>query len=99
MVRITATDSCYSKRWKGFHAHSSNLTPNEDEMNWEAANTTYFMPFKPGLVVQDEADGELGACEDASARTTGGDATKTAGILSARSSRLDLEDLSGSLGK
>lgn len=58
----------------------SSLRPNEDEINWEAANATYLMPSKPCLVTQDEADREPGGCEDTSARITGSDATKTAGI-------------------
>ncbi len=59
------------------HADLSSLRPNEDEINWEAANATYVMPFKPYLVTQDEADRELGGCKDTSARITGGDAAKT----------------------
>ena len=74
----------------------SRLMPNEDEMDFGAANTTYFMPFKPRAITQDEADKKLEGCKNTGSGTTSVDAAKFAGIYML-APKLDFEDLSGFL--
>ena len=72
------------------------LMPNEDEMDFGAANTTYFMPFKPRAITQDEADKKVEGCKNIGSGTTSVDAAKFAGIYML-APKLDFEDLSGFL--
>lgn len=55
---------------------SSRLTPNEDEIDWEADKTTPSMLFRPCYGTQDEADKKLWAYEDTGSRITGVDVAK-----------------------
>lgn len=58
----------------------ARLTPNEDEMDWEAASTTYFVPSKPFPVTQNEADRKARGFEHKGPMNTDSDTAKIAGM-------------------
>lgn len=61
-------------------AGSSRLTPNEDEMDWEAGSTIYSMPCKPCLVTQNQTDGKTRGFEDKGSMDTDSDTAKIARV-------------------
>lgn len=61
-------------------AGSSRLTPNDDEMDWEAASTIYFMPCKPSSIMQNQTDEKTRGFEDKGSMDSDSDTAKIARV-------------------
>lgn len=93
---ISREGSILQQKVERLLAGLSRLMPNEDEMDFGAANMPNFMPFKPRAITQDEADKKLEGCKNTGSGTTSVDAAKFAGIYML-APNLDFGDLSGFL--
>ena len=88
--------SILQQRMERLLAGSSRLTPNEDEMDWEADSTIYFMPCRSCLVTANQTDGKTRGFEEGlhEYRWRHGQNSQS---LHARSPRPDCEEPRGSL--